>query len=156
MRFILSAKLIELISRAPVGLADNFVVPIVIVLAPTNILFHFLSDEPNEKVLSNVGIILAPIYNILLTLRGISGIVIVSFSINLLTVPCSIISAVNVLEPVPPLAIDNVPDDILLAFKAFIKEPFPVILVAASVFVVLFQVKLADCMGVLAAFPTTS
>ena len=58
--------------------------------------------------------------------------------------------------PVPPLAIDNVPVDIFAAFRAVIKEPFPVIFVAASVFVVLFQVKLADCIGVFVALPTTS
>jgi len=156
MRFILSTKLIELISRAPVGLADNLASPIVIVLALTNISFHFLSAVPSENILSNVGTIFAPIYNTLFTSRGISGIVIVSFSINLLTVPCCIISAVNVLEPVPPLAIGNVPVVILSAFKAVINAPFPVILVAERRFVVLFHVKLADCIGVLLAFPTKS
>ena len=99
---------------------------------------------------------LAPIYNILFTSSGIFGIVIVSFSINLLTVPCSIISAVNVLEPVPPLAIGNVPVVILSAFKAVSKAPFPAILVAARIFAVLSQVKFADCIGVFPAFPTTS
>ena len=109
--FILSIKLIELISSAPVGLADNLAVPILIVFALTYISFHFLSGEPIENVLSIVGIMLAPTFNILFISSETLGIDIVSFSINLLTLPCSIISAVNVLEPVPPLSIANNPDD---------------------------------------------
>ena len=58
--------------------------------------------------------------------------------INLLFIPCSIISAVKVLDPVPPCAIDNIPDDILFAFI------LAVILVAAKVFVSLFHERLGD------------
>ena len=78
------------------------------------------------------------------------------FIINLLFTPCSIKSAVKVLEPVPPRAIGNIPEDIFAAFILVILVPTPVILVADKVLVSLFQDKLAVCKGEFVPFPTTN
>ena len=75
--------------------------------------------------------------------------------INLLITPCVIISAVKVLEPVPPRTIDSMPDDILFAFILVMLAPLPAILVAAKVFVSLFHDRLADC-RVFVPLPTTN
>ena len=76
--------------------------------------------------------------------------------INLLFIPCVIISAVKVLEPVPPRTIGSIPADALPTFILVILAPLPVILVAAKVFVSLFHDRLADCRGVFVPLPTTN
>ena len=65
-------------------------------------------------------------------------------------------SAVKVLEPVPPRTIGNIPADALPTFILVILAPLPAILVAAKVFVSLFQDRLADCSGIFVPLPTTN
>ena len=53
--------------------------------------------------------------------------------------------AVNVVVPIPPRVIGNVPNDTLEAFKAVKPEPEPTKLEADKVLVVLFHVRFGDC-----------
>ena len=59
----------------------------------------------------------------------------------------------NVVVPMPPLEIDNVPDYIFDAFIEVNCEPSPIKKKADKVLDVLFHVKFADCTIDVAAFP---
>ena len=55
--------------------------------------------------------------------------------------------------PIPPRAIDNVPDTALETFNELIPAPEPIKLDADKVLLVLFHDKFADCKIDVAAFP---
>ena len=60
---------------------------------------------------------------------------------------------VNVVVPIPPRVIANVPNDTLEAFKEFNEAPLPTKLEADKVLVVLSHVRFGDCKIEVVVFP---